>query len=168
MRKIVLFFLVLLVAAVMTGCGKKEQVVENEPSSVTEVSSEDPKTAPLPEIDESKLTTTKSGLQYYDVVVGEGISPKAGNVAVMEYTGWLKNGKVFDTSKGREPFVFTVGHKEVISAWDEAVLTMKAGGKRLIVAPSELAYGEDGRPPVIGPNETLIFEMELKDVITGE
>lgn len=92
-------------------------------------------------------------------------SPNAGNVAVVHYTGWLTNGKKFDSSVDRgEPFSFTVGMSEVIAGWDIAVLRMRVGDKVKLTIPPELAYGADGYPGAIPPNATLIFEIELLKV----
>ncbi len=109
--------------------------------------------------------TTPSGLQYADLVVGTGASPKAGQLAVVHYTGWLTDGKKFDSSVDRgEPFTFPLGQKRVIAGWDEGVATMKVGGKRRLTIPANLAYGERGAGGVIPANATLIFDVELLDI----
>src|SRR3954451_16988980 len=108
------------------------------------------------------MTTTDSGLQYEDVKEGEGASPTRGQTCVMHYTGWLweggQKGKKFDSSvdRGRE-FPFPVGEGQVIKGWDEGVSMMKVGGKRLLLIPPGLAYGERGAGGVIPPNATLLF-----------
>ena len=80
----------------------------------------------------------------------------------VHYTGWLKNGKKFDSSKDRnEPFPVTVGRTRVIKGWTEGLQGMKAGGKRKLIIPSELGYGKDGFPPVIPPDSELTFEVEV-------
>jgi peptidylprolyl isomerase len=116
-----------------------------------------------------KMTKTPSGLQYEDVKVGTGDSPKKGQTAVVHYTGWLwengAKGKKFDSSVDRgQPFSFPVGQGRVIKGWDEGVATMKVGGKRILLIPPDLAYGSRGAGGVIGPNATLIFEVELIDI----
>jgi len=108
------------------------------------------------------LTKTASGLGYVDLVEGTGAQPKIGDSVRVHYTGWLENGKKFDSSHDRrEPLVFAVGRGEVIKGWDEGVGSMKVGGKRKLVIPAGLGYGSQGAGGVIPPNATLIFEVEL-------
>jgi FKBP-type peptidyl-prolyl cis-trans isomerase FkpA len=114
---------------------------------------------------DTKMTKTSSGLQYTDTVVGTGDSPKEGQVVIVHYTGWLwengVKGKKFDSSVDRgKPYEFTLGGR-VIKGWNEGVATMKVGGKRTLIIPPQLAYGPSGRPPVIPPNATLTFDIEL-------
>ncbi|HSO73513.1 MAG TPA: FKBP-type peptidyl-prolyl cis-trans isomerase [Blastocatellia bacterium] len=105
--------------------------------------------------------TTLSGLRYTDQVVGTGASPTSGKNVTVHYTGTLKDGTKFDSSVDRnQPFEFRIGTGSVIKGWDEGVMTMKAGGKRRLIVPANLAYGEKGRPG-IPPNATLIFDVEL-------
>jgi FKBP-type peptidyl-prolyl cis-trans isomerase FkpA len=109
--------------------------------------------------------TTPSGLKYTDEVVGTGKQPQVGQTAVVHYTGWTLDGKKFDSSKDKnQPFQFPLGAGRVIKGWDEGVATMKVGGKRILIVPPELGYGARGFPPVIPPNATLRFEVELLDV----
>lgn len=116
-------------------------------------------------VEEADYTTTKSGLKYYDFKEGTGATPKAGQMASVHYTGWLEDGKMFDSSLLRgQPFTFPIGAGQVIPGWDEGVASMKVGGKRQLKIPANLAYGEKGAGGVIPPNATLIFEVELLDV----
>jgi peptidylprolyl isomerase len=113
-----------------------------------------------------KPMTTPSGLQIIDSKVGTGASPKTGQTCVMHYTGWLyengAKGKKFDSSVDRgQPFEFPIGTHRVIPGWDEGVATMKVGGKRTLIIPPQLGYGERGGGGVIPPNATLIFDVEL-------
>jgi peptidylprolyl isomerase len=116
-----------------------------------------------------KRMTTPSGLQIIDTVVGTGASPKTGQICVMHYTGWLyengAKGTKFDSSVDRgKPFEFPIGTHRVIAGWDEGVATMKVGGKRTLIIPPDLGYGERGAGGVIPPNATLMFDVELLDV----
>jgi peptidylprolyl isomerase len=116
-----------------------------------------------------KPMTTPSGLQITDSKVGTGATPKPGQICVMHYTGWLYEngvkGKKFDSSVDRgQPFEFPIGQRRVIAGWDEGVATMKVGGKRTLIIPPKLGYGERGAGSAIPPNATLIFDVELLGV----
>ncbi len=105
---------------------------------------------------------TASGLQYWDIKVGTGKVAKAGDTALVHYTGWLTSGKKFDSSIGGPPFRVTpLGTAPVIKGWNEGVMGMKVGGKRQLRIPPDLAYGAGGYPGVIPPNSTLIFDVTL-------
>jgi FKBP-type peptidyl-prolyl cis-trans isomerase len=108
---------------------------------------------------------TASGLEYWDIKVGTGAVAQAGQRVKVDYTGWLTNGKKFDSSVGTgKPFDFLLGGGQVIKGWDEGVAGMKVGGKRQLRIPADLAYGAKGYPPVIPANSTLIFDVQLIDV----
>ena len=110
--------------------------------------------------------TTDSGLKYEDSVEGEGAEAAAGQMVSVHYTGWLENGTKFDSSKDRnEPFKFALGAGQVIRGWDEGVQGMKVGGSRKLTIPAELGYGARGAGGVIPANATLIFEVELLDIL---
>jgi FKBP-type peptidyl-prolyl cis-trans isomerase FkpA len=111
-----------------------------------------------------KPKTTTSGLQYWDIVVGTGATAVAGKTVTVHYTGWLTDGKKFDSSVDHgQPFSFPLGGGRVIKGWDEGVAGMKVGGKRQLRVPPELGYGARGAGGVIPPNATLIFDVELLD-----
>ena len=108
--------------------------------------------------------TTDSGMKYEDLKVGNGATPSVGKKVSVHYIGWLANGKEFNNSyKLGRPAEFEMGGG-LIKGWNEALQTMKVGGKRRIILPPSLAYGAAGRPPEIPPNATLTFEIELLDV----
>jgi FKBP-type peptidyl-prolyl cis-trans isomerase FkpA len=112
------------------------------------------------------MTTTSTGLDYQDTVVGEGAVAAAGQRVTVHYTGWLHHdgqlGAKFDSSKDRQdPFVFNLGAGMVIRGWDEGVVGMQVGGTRVLIIPPALGYGARGAGGVIPPNATLKFEVEL-------
>lgn len=110
------------------------------------------------------VKTTASGLQYTVITEGEGVSPKADSQVKVHYTGTLLSGQVFDSSVQRgEPAVF--GVNQVIPGWTEALKLMKVGSKYKLFIPSDLAYGPNGAGQVIPPNATLVFEVELLEVL---
>ena len=112
------------------------------------------------------MITMASGVQYHDEVVGTGPEPQPGQVVTVQYTGWLdvdgKRGQKFDSSRDRNrPFTFRLGQGDVIQGWDMGVATMHVGGKRTLVIPPGLAYGDRGAGDAVPPNATLIFDIEL-------
>jgi FKBP-type peptidyl-prolyl cis-trans isomerase len=111
-------------------------------------------------------TTTASGLRYTDTTAGGGKAATSGRDVEVHYTGWIYldglKGKQFDSSRGRGPFSFQLGAGRVIKGWDEGVAGMKEGGRRTLIIPPQLAYGERGAGGgIIPPNATLLFEVEL-------
>jgi FKBP-type peptidyl-prolyl cis-trans isomerase len=129
------------------------------------------KVAPKPAVSNTptKVTgapvKTPSGLEYWEIKVGTGAVAETGKHVKVDYTGWLTNGKKFDSSVGTgKPFDFMLGANQVIKGWDEGIAGMKVGGKRQLRIPADLAYGAAGYPPVIPANATLIFDVRLVDV----
>jgi len=109
--------------------------------------------------------TLESGLRYLDHIVGTGEAAVAGKEVVVHYSGYLADGTKFDSSHDRgTPFVFVLDQGRVIKGWDEGVAGMKKGGKRTLIIPPDLGYGERGAGGVIPPNATLMFEVELLDI----
>ena len=114
---------------------------------------------------EDGVVETSSGLEYEELECGEGEAAERGDSVTVHYTGTLEeNGEEFDSSRGGEPFVFKIGSGDVISGWEEGVPGMRIGGVRKLTIPPELGYGESGYPPVIPPDATLVFEIELVEI----
>ena len=110
-------------------------------------------------------TKTADGLEYWDIKVGTGAAAEKGQTVTVNYTGWLTDGTKFDSSIGRAPFtVENLGSAPVIKGWNEGIVGMKAGGKRQLKIPPQLAYGERGFPGAIPPSATLIFDVELLSI----
>lgn len=157
-------WLVLAGLVVFWGCNQADPPVEQ-----TEQPAEEEAAPPATEstADEGIPTvagdtiTTASGMKYLVMAEGTGDQPTPGQVIDAHYTGWLTDGTKFDSSRDRgKTFSFPIGQGRVIKGWDEALADMKVGGRRLLIIPYELAYGERGKPP-IPPKATLIFDVEL-------
>lgn len=166
-----------------TGCAKlteppKEepmQVAQGEPADSAEVKLPDPAKKPAalasakpaePEKPaEPVAPPSNEKLGVKDVVVGKGAEAKTGDTVKVHYVGTLTDGKEFDASKKHgQPFDFELGAGRVIKGWDQGVAGMKVGGKRKLTIPPSLGYGPRGSPPVIPPNATLLFDIELLEV----
>jgi FKBP-type peptidyl-prolyl cis-trans isomerase len=114
---------------------------------------------------DANVVTTPSGLKYVELKEGTGATPKPGQTVEVHYVGTLEDGTQFDSSRDRgQPFSFKIGVGQVIKGWDEGVGTMKVGGHRQLIIPSELGYGSSGAGGVIPPNATLLFDVELLGV----
>lgn len=117
------------------------------------------------EVDEADYTVADNGLKIADLVVGSGEVVTSGQQLLVDYTGWIVDGPKFDSSVDRgEPFRFNVGTGQVIPGWDQGLIGMQVGGKRQLVIPPELAYGEAGAGGIIPPNATLVFEVEVHEI----
>jgi FKBP-type peptidyl-prolyl cis-trans isomerase len=146
----------LLVAA---GCGDRGAAAGNvgEPTEVSYARQLD--------VELAGMTGTPSGLYHRDLQVGTGQTAQPGDVVAVHYTGWLPDGSQFDSSRDAgEPFLFQIGTGNVIAGWDEGVAGMSVGGRRQLVIPPDLAYGERGVGGVIPPGATLVFDVELLEV----
>lgn len=170
---VVLTCLVILVVAVIFNGSSKQQAIAQELNNRPQIAINETiqeSTHPSTEENTTNMTTenmmtTESGLQYIDLVEGKGATPQTGQNVTVHYTGTLEDGSKFDSSRDRNrPFTFKIGVGQVIKGWDEGVATMKVGGRRQLVIPSALGYGERGAGGVIPPNATLIFDVELLSI----
>src|SRR5580765_1960346 len=151
-RKAPLIFLLILSVALLAQTKKPTPAkADKKPAGPTKVS--------------GKPVTTGSGLQYWDIKVGTGAVAGASKKVKVHYTGWLLDGKEFDSSvDSGEPIEFELGTGQVIKGWDEGIVGMKVGGKRQLRIPPALGYGARGAGSAIPPNSTLIFDVELVGV----
>jgi FKBP-type peptidyl-prolyl cis-trans isomerase FkpA len=157
-----------LAALVVAACGRSEKPASEAAAPTAEVAAPDTTAAPA--------TSTPTGsetmdLQKTDLAPGTGAEIRSGQTALVHYTGWLydaaapdNKGKQFDSSVGGEPFEFPLGAGRVIAGWDQGVVGMKVGGKRRLVIPPVMGYGERGAGGVIPPNATLVFDVELVEI----
>lgn len=166
---LVVVAVVVLVLSSLLGGGDGGAAVSG-PSETVTPAGQTPRPTPPPSPPEvsGETVTTASGLQYIEIQPGTGVTPQANQTVVAEYSGWLQSdGTLFDSSFNPErsrPFQFSLGTGSVIAGWDEAFATMQVGGKRRLIIPPALAYGESGSGS-IPPNATLIFDVELVDVL---
>lgn len=152
--------LLLCLTLVAGGCGSSDS--SNSSSSSTSAKAAEPAEATKPKVTVPKGPPPKK-LEEKELRKGSGAEAKAGDEVTVQYVGvGYKSGEQFDASWDRgEPFPFTLGAGEVIPGWDQGVEGMKVGGRRELIIPPNLAYGAAGAPPAIGPNETLIFVIDL-------
>ncbi len=167
--------IVLLPALALSACGE-----EDEPASTTAPAAEEttttsteasPPAASEPDLSEKPTVEVPNGpppkqLEVTDIVEGEGPEAAPGDVVTMQYVGVnYSDGRQFDASwDSGQPFPFQLGAGMVIKGWDEGIAGMKVGGRRELIIPPALGYGKAGSPPAIGPNETLVFVVDLLDV----
>ena len=154
----------------MTACGYPDPYtstgpVANESPGPASVVSPSPGTDSFNDGAGLPVVTYPNGLQYVELKVGTGDVAKSGMNISVQYTGWLSNGTIFDSSRqaGRTPFTLQIGQGQVIPGWDQGIPGMKVGGKRKLIIPYKLAYGEQGRSG-IPPKADLVFEVELLKV----
>ena len=169
--------LLFMMLALLTACG--QQAIEQEQATRQALGGQQDPAALVPspvvpadvpeefgqELSEEDLTTADSGLQYVIYEEGEGPPAEPGDVVSVHYVGTLEDGTEFDSSYSRgQPFQFVLGQGQVIPAWDEGIALLNEGGTASLIAPPELAYGSQGRPPVIPPDSTLRFDVRVVDV----
>lgn len=169
-RKILIPLLAVLVAAfALSACGDDDSDATGAASDATgadaTVAGGDAETSTKPTV-EVPDEPPPDELVINDIVEGDGATAEQGSLATVQYVGVnYSNGEEFDASWDRgQPFPFQVGAGNVIEGWDEGVKGMKVGGRRELIIPPELAYGKRGSPPAIGPDETLVFVIDLVDV----
>lgn len=116
-----------------------------------------------------RVNKLADGLIIQDIKIGTGARPRPGKQVVVNYTGWLPNGKIFDATRlhGNQPFMFVYDRGQVIPGWDKGLAGMRVGGIRQLVIPPKLAYGAQGVPPTIPPQATLIFRIHLLAIINN-
>jgi peptidylprolyl isomerase len=152
---------------ILAGCGDDDSTSESN-GATDSAAAEAPESSGDASSRSKPKVTVPSGappkqLEETDLIEGTGAEAKSGDEVTVQYVGvGYDSGEEFDASWNRnEPFSFTLGASEVIPGWDQGVEGMKVGGQRELIIPPELAYGETGSPPVIGPNETLVFVIDL-------
>lgn len=146
--------------ATLSACAKDEPAEPTTSTSSSESAAPAEESA-APTVDPATVTE----LQIEDLTVGTGAEAKAGNTVTVDYTGWLSDGTQFDSSVGSgQPFQFGLGQGMVIPGWDQGVAGMKVGGKRRLLIPPALGYGDQGAGGVIPPGAVLIFDVELLGV----
>jgi peptidylprolyl isomerase len=170
--KLPIALIALCAVLAIAGCGSSSSDSSSESSEASGATTSESTSAEAAggEKTKPKVTLPKGvppkQLETKELEEGSGAEAKSGDEVTVQYVGVdYKNGKEFDSSWSRnEPFSFTLGAGEVIPGWDQGVEGMKVGGRRELIIPPELAYGEAGAPPAIGPNETLVFVIDLLEV----
>jgi peptidylprolyl isomerase len=168
--KTLMLIVAMCAGLIVAGCGSSDDSSTGSTESTGSTTSESAPTEAGGEKTKPKVTVPTGAppkkLEVKELEEGSGADAKSGDKVTVQYVGVnYKNGKEFDSSWSRsEPFSFTLGAGEVIPGWDQGVEGMKVGGRRELIIPPELAYGETGAPPAIGPNETLVFVIDLLEV----
>jgi len=163
--KKLMLMIVVCAGLLVAGCGGSNDSSTESAESTGATTSESPAEKTQPKVTVPTGAPPKK-LEIKELEEGSGAAAKAGDKITVQYVGVnYKNGNEFDSSWSRnEPFSFKLGTGEVIPGWDQGIEGMKAGGRRELIIPPELAYGEAGVPPAIGPNETLVFVIDLLEV----
>jgi peptidylprolyl isomerase len=173
-RRLLSVALLAAAALAASGCGTERTAAESRPAATqtSAAAAAGGALGPIPKDTSKKPAIPKpagappTSLVKRDIVVGKGRAAKAGDSVSVQYVGvsW-STGKEFDASWDRgQAFTFPLGAGQVIRGWDLGVAGMKAGGRRELVIPPDLAYGPAGSPPAVGPNETLIFVVDLQKI----
>lgn len=161
-----LFGILLALLLTVLGCSQKQnastdQSGEASPSRQEQLTRTAPEHVPTT-VEKSAYKTTASGLMYAILKKSDGRQPRPGDRVVVHYRGWLLNGKEFDSSYRRnKPWEFTLLQDPVIKGWEEGIQLLHEGEKAQFIIPSRLGYGQHGYPPLIPPDATLVFEIEL-------
>jgi len=159
-------WLAAMVGLALAGCQQTSTTESTSTTTGTAATSAPSASAPATSgATEGQERTLAGGLKVTDIKVGSGPMAESGQSVSVHYTGWLTDGTKFDSSLDRgEPIAFVLGSGRVIRGWDEGLKGMRVGGKRKLTVPSAMGYAERGYPPVIPPDATLVFEVELMDV----
>jgi peptidylprolyl isomerase len=176
-RSALLVLLVLLAALALAACGDDDDDGGGSSGQSTEQQAEPTEPSPSDLREGLKDTSTKPvipkptgspprRLEKEDIVKGKGPAAKPGDTVTVQYAGVsFSTGEEFDASwNSGQPFTFLLGGEEVIEGWDKGLVGMRKGGRRMLTIPPEQAYGAQGSPPVIGPNETLVFVVDLVNI----
>ena len=159
----VLFVILIIISAAgWLFIQKGRQAQESTIHDVTASLSPSVEPSPLPSPSGGKMTTLEGGLQIQDIIVGSGAQAGTGDMVTVNYVGMFPDGRKFDSSYDRgQPFQFILGEGQVIDGWDQGIAGMREGGKRKLIIPPAMAYGQGGAGDIIPPNATLVFEAEL-------
>src|SRR3989344_6802445 len=155
------FLVILVVIGVIYSLNQKKPTNPFDNSPISLPSGEPP---PQPTTPPTQAPVSITKLLIEDTQVGTGTPAASGNTITVNYTGMFTDGKVFDSSIGKQPFTVVIGAGQVISGWDQGILGMKVGGTRRLLIPADLAYGQKGVAGVIPTNSPLIFDIQLLEI----